>query len=230
MHSMRSPHMSRFIPCVLLLAALSIPASAAIIEFNDRATFEATVPGLTTFDFETGSGFPAAPSTVDVINATIDLSTSGGDSFVSLSDYGNGFGQAIGGSSGGAVDNFSAVVVVFSAPYYAVGFDNLDLTANEFAIVNLVTASGTTAYSRIDADGDFSTAAFFGFWSDEAIVGLRVWSGNNPADLPGSRANLIDNLSISRIQPNVPEVPEPSTFWLLTGAGLVFAGWRKKRS
>src|SRR4029078_422249 len=131
------------------------------------AVFNATVPGVVTFDFETGSGFPLAPAPLDFIDASIDLSTSGGDSVVRLQDFANGFGQAIGGSSGGGINNFLPVVITFSAPYFAVGFDALDPTQfpSEYAIINVVFASGSVTYVRTDPDAAFDTAPFFGVWS-----------------------------------------------------------------
>jgi len=215
--------MIRFLLSGAMLFALVAPSSAAIIEFADRTFFNTIVPGVVTFDFETGSGFPAAPAALDLIDATIDLSTSGGDSFVQLQNFGFGFGQAIGGSSGGAIDNFLAIAVVFSAPYYAVGFDILDLTEfgviDEYGIIEVVQSSGVSTFTRINPDADFATAPFFGVWSDEAITGVRVWSADSANGQPGTRANLIDNLSVAR----TAAVPEPSSI-LLLGLGLAAFG------
>jgi hypothetical protein len=217
--------MARFLSCVVLLVALAPHSDAAVIEFFDRATFNATVPGVVTFDFETGSGFPLAPAALDFIDASIDLSTSGGDSVVQLQSYGLGFGQAIGGSSSGGIDNFLPVVVTFSAPYFAVGFDDLDLTQfpSEYAIIDVAFSSGVVRYLRTDPDSSFATAAFFGVWSDEPIIGVRVWSADTPDGAPGTRANLIDNLDVSRTA-----VPEPATLSLVS-AGLVLLARRRRR-
>lgn len=218
--------MSRLICFCLMLVALAAYSDAAVFEFFDRATFNATVPGVVTFDFETASGFPAAPAPLDFIDASIDLSTSGGDSVVQVQDFGNGFGQAIGGSSGGNIDNFQPVVVTFGAPYYAVGFDDLDLTPfpSEYAIIDVAFSGGVVRYLRTDPDADFATAPFFGVWSDEPIIGVRVWSGDTPDGAPGTRANLIDNFSVSR----TAAVPEPATLSLL-GAGLVLVVRRRRQ-
>lgn len=213
--------------CACLITALSGPSFGAYIEYSDRFAFEAAVPGVVSYDFETASGFPLAQAPLDSIGATIDLSTSGGDSTVTVSDFGFGWGQAIGGRTNDAVDNFAAVVISFSAPYYAVGFDDLDLTPNEYAIINVVFASGSNLFLRTDGDGDFGTAPFFGVWADEPIIGVRVWSGDNPTDSPGVRANLIDNLSVSRIGVDTT-VPEPTT-WLLFGSGLALAAFRRRQ-
>lgn len=219
--------MHRPLTYAFLIAALSVPSFGAFVEYNDRAAFEAAVPGVVTFDFETSSGFPLAQAPLDSIGATIDLSTSGGDSTVTVSEYGNGFGQAIGGRLNDNVDNFLAVVIAFSAPYYAVGFDDLDLTDDEYAIINVVFSSGSFNFLRTNPGGDFTQAPFFGIWSDEAILGVRVWSGDNPTDSPGVRANLIDNLSVSRIGANA-DLPEPTT-WLLFGTGLALVAFRRRR-
>jgi hypothetical protein len=74
--------MRRLLFGVMLVAAVAARADAAVVEFFDRALFNATVAGVVTFDFETGSGFPLAPAPLDFIDASIDLSTSGGDSVV----------------------------------------------------------------------------------------------------------------------------------------------------
>ena len=58
-------------------------------------------------------------------------------------------------------------------------------------------------------------------------MGLRVWSGNNPTDLPGVRANLIDKLSVARTS-LTPNVPEPTTR-LLLGGGLALVAFRRRR-
>lgn len=219
--------MARLMICGVLLAVFSAHSDASVIEFSDRATFNATVPGVVTFDFETTSGFPAAPAPLDAIDATIDLSTPGGDSVVQIQNFGS-FGQAIGGSNNGAIDNFLPVAITFNAPYFALGFDDLDLTqlgvVDEFAIIDVTFSSGTVRFLRTDPDADFSTAPFFGIWSDEAILGVNVWSSDTPTGDPNTRANLIDNLAVSRIA----ATPEPATLWLI-GAGLILVGTRFRR-
>jgi hypothetical protein len=192
-------------------------------EFSDRAAVNAAVPGVNVFDFETTSGYPSAPAALDFINATIDLGTPGGDSVVRVQNFGNGFGQSIGGSSGGQIDNFRPVVITFSAPYYAVGLDDVDLTqSDEFAIIDVASTSGTVRYLRTDPDSSFSTAPFFGVWSDQPINSVTVWSSDTADGVVGGRANLIDNLAVSRIA-----VPEPTLIAVLGTSALVIGLGRR---
>lgn len=211
---------------LVLYGLIVARGQSAFIEFTDSATFNATVSGVVLQDFEVVSGFPLAPAGLDFIDATIDLSTPGGDSDVSLQDFGNGFGQAIGGRSGGAIDNFLPVLISFSAPYYAVGFDDLDLTSTpaEFAIITVNFAAGPpVTFNRFELDSDFSTAAFFGIWSTIPITSVEVYSADNIGDPPGSRANLMDNLVYSRIA----AVPEPAT-WVTSAAALALLIARRR--
>jgi hypothetical protein len=57
--------MRRLLFGVLLVAAVAGRADAAVVEFFDRAVFNATVPGVVTFDSRRAAAFrsPLRPST-----------------------------------------------------------------------------------------------------------------------------------------------------------------------
>lgn len=218
---MRFRLLSVFCLSALVTSLVGMPVFAAAI-YSDRALFLAAVPGATNYDFEVGSGFPSAPgSLASFAGGVVTLNTDDGDAAASLSDYGSGFGQAIGGQVGGAVDNFAALRLTFSPPRFAVGFDDLDLTGvdgspDEFAIINVTYANAAPAeqFSVSDGDGDFATAAFFGIVSADPIENIQVFSADAIGGLPGSRANLIDNVVLI--------VPEPASIMLISG-GLLLA-------
>ena len=192
--------------------------------------FLAAVPGATNYDFEVGSGFPAAPASLaSFAGGAVALSTDAGDAAAALQNFGSGFGQAIGGQNGGAIDNFAALRLTFTPPRFAVGFDDLDLTGDggspsEVAIINVAYANAAPAetFSVTDGDGDFATAAFFGIVSADPIASIQVFSADALGGLPGGRANLIDNV--------VLRVPEPASLALFQiGALMAMFGTGRRR-
>jgi hypothetical protein len=205
---------------ILLTAAMlaSAPiANAALITFSDRATFLGAVPGAVNYDFETSSGFQAAVAPLTSFAAgQVTTTTPGGAAAVDIQTFGFSFGQAIGGlSAAGGIDNFAPVLLTFTTPQSAVGFDDLDLTPDELAIirVSFSDATPTQTFTVTDTDGDFSTAGFFGVVSMNPIASIEVFSAESPTEGPNSRANLIDNVVLAN------PVPEPEA-WLTASFGL----------
>ena len=81
-----------------------------------------------------------------------------------------------------------------------------------------------------ETDNDFSTAAFFGIASDVALQSVTIYSSETAGGAVGTRANLIDNLAISRIAAD-GGVPEPATWaMMISGFGVVGALMRRRRS
>ena len=214
----------------LVVAAVLPQAQGSFLEFTDRATFNTIVSGVVLNTFET----PAAPASLDAIDSTIDFSTIGGDTVVHISAYGFGFGQAIGGSTGNLQDSFKPILITFSAPYYAFGFDDLDLTQSptEVAIIQVEFANGsTTLVTRDDPDNSFATAPFWGIWSNVAIKSVQVYSVDALAADPVFRANLIDNVVYSRDSAKLSETPELATLWAgVLGIGVLALRQRRRAS
>jgi hypothetical protein len=225
----KSKQLGIYLLSALAVGLLSASANAAVT-YTDRATFLASVSGETNYDFEVGSGFPAAPASLtSFAGGSVLLSTDGGDPAAALQPFASGsFGQAIGGQAGGEVNNFKALRLTLAVPMFAMGFDDLDLTGlggvpDELAIINVEYSNGAPAeqYSVTDGDADFATAAFFGIVSANPIASIQVFSADTLESPPGGRANLIDNVILV--------VPEPATGMLLVGAAVATIGTFRRR-
>jgi len=205
---------------------LLIPAAANATTYSDRATFNTAVTGVVNNDLES---LPVGPVST-VFGVETIASGAGGDAQISTYSSGT-FGHALGG--GGAQGAFDSVVFDFTAPIFAFGFDDLDLTGanSEFANISITLQGGATSlFSVSETDSDFSTAAFFGFASGTAIQSVRIWSSDAAGGDVGTRANLVDNLAISRIAQG-GGVPEPSTWALvIVGFGLTGSLLRRNRA
>lgn len=205
-------------------------APAAIVSFTDRAAFLGAATGTSTFDFQV----PTAPAAINEVGGgQVGLSTVGGANAVSLQVY--GATQAIGGRTAlGELNNFLPLLLTFTVPVTAFGFDNLDLTGGttEFAIVTVNFADATPAQVFTFSGGAPQEAVFFGLTSTSAIASVQIYSGDTAASAPGARGNLIDNLVIGTAAPDPPPtgVPEPGA-WVtaLSGIGLVMVGRLKRR-
>jgi hypothetical protein len=214
------PYLKFIIPLLL------IPGAASATVYADRTAFNTAVSGVVNSDLES---LPLGVTTTVFGVETISSGSFAGGGLIS--DYGNGFGHALSGaSSGGGENAFDSLVFIFTAPIFAFAFDDLDLTASEFANIRVTLQGGASSlFSVSDTDGDFATAGFFGFSSATALQSVEVWSSNLAGGPVGERANLVDNLAISRSPTG--GVPEPSSWALMImGFGLAGAVMRRTRS
>ena len=75
----KSKQLGFYLLSALAVGLLSASANAATT-YTDRATFLASVSGEVNYDFEVGSGFPAAPASLaSFAGGHVLLSTDGGD-------------------------------------------------------------------------------------------------------------------------------------------------------
>ena len=208
-----------------IIPLLLIPGAASATVYTDRTAFNSAVTGVVNSDLE------ALP--LGVTTTVFGVETIASGSFASgglITDYGNGFGHALSGAtSGGGENAFDSLVFTFTAPIYAFAFDDLDLTASsEFANIRVTLQGGATSlFNLSETDSDFSTAAFFGFSSNTALQSVEVWSSDTAGGAVGTRANLVDNLAISRIPTGVPEPSAWAT--LILGFGLAGSALRRTR-
>ncbi len=207
------------------------PASATVISYTDRASFEAALASPTTFDFNS-----------QTLNLHVDVT--GGTDFgaFTISDTGSGSDIYIrdstsGSASSGIVDGTKFVrynensagavemTVTFDSAVRGFGFDynNAD-TNDDFTL----TVDGFSAsFPGVLASG---TSGFFGLVSSEpSIAGLTFDFYDSPT--AGSGVLGVDNFTWSARLNSTTSVPLPGTLPLfLSGlAGLGLLGWRRRR-
>jgi hypothetical protein len=208
-----------------IIPLLLIPGAASATVYTDRTAFNSAVSGVVNSDLES---LPLGVTTTVFGVETIASGSFAGGGLIT--DYGNGFGHALSGAEAGGGENaFDSLVFTFTAPIYAFAFDDLDLTASsEFANIRVTLQGGASSlFNLSETDSDFSTAAFFGFSSNTALQSVEVWSSDTAGGAVGTRANLVDNLAISRIPTGVPE---PSAWaMLIVGFGLAGSALRRTR-
>ena len=209
-----------------IIPLLLIPGAASATVYTDRTAFNSAVTGVVNSDLES---LPLGVATTVFGVETIASGSFAGGGLIT--DYGNGFGHALSAATagGGGENAFDSLIFTFTAPIYAFAFDDLDLTASsEFANIRVTLQGGATSlFNLSETDSDFSTAAFFGFSSNTALQSVEVWSSDTVGGAVGTRANLVDNLAISRIPTGVPE---PSAWaMLIVGFGLAGSALRRTR-
>jgi len=138
--------------------------------------------------------------------------------------YGQAQGSNVGGSSGGAVDNFKPLRFDFLQPVYGFAFDDFDLTLDESPVVSVSFADGSSFTHVL---GTVSTAfdpLFYGVSSTVALTHVEVFSSDASFNYaPGNRANLVGNVTLG-----VTAVPEPPSL-VLGAVGLALALFVKAR-
>jgi hypothetical protein len=202
----------RFLPMKIILT-LALPLAtflttnvygAAVTTYSSRPTFLDALSESDNWSFNGPEGNP-----VIILNSLgtniVGVSTQGGDAQGKIHE------NALCGSVGGAVDCFPPVVLTLLEPRNAFGFDNLDFTDDEEAVVNITFANGDPSQQFVfdlGAEPPF-TPIFFGVTSDQPIATVSVYSRDpGTADI-GLRANVIDNVTVGNA------VPEPVTLVLL---------------
>lgn len=203
--------MKKLIP-VLIFGALLVPgAQGSITTYTTRSTFESALATPTTFDFDQANG------PVSTLGSLLGVSTIGGD------PNGQIFGNSLFGSLTDNVESFLPVQFSFLTNGFAFGYDNLDLTADEEAVITISYASGPSDVFTVSLGGqDDFTPVFFGAISTDAISNVQVYSRTIGEDTIGDRQNIIDNVTVDAGP--ITATPEPSSLMLMSGGLLILLG------
>jgi hypothetical protein len=184
---------------------------ASVTTYNSRAAFLGALASENTWDFNGPEGNP-----VIILNSLgtdiVGVSTQGGDAAGVIHD------NALCGSVSGAVDCFRPVAFALLQPRNAFGFDNLDLTEAEEAVVDIAFANGDPSQQfTIDLGGQPAlTPIFFGVTADQSIASVSVYSRDPGTTVIGQRANVVDNVTVGTAVPEAGTL----TLFIAASAGL----------
>ncbi|MBT9458258.1 MAG: VPLPA-CTERM sorting domain-containing protein [Burkholderiaceae bacterium] len=205
-----TPSLAGLARTALLAIGLTATATAGAQTIHAaRADFNAAVPNRYDYNFNTDGMVNILSSAVGHL---ADVSTAGQD------PHGQAYGGALWGSIADAHNAFTTLRFDFMQPVMGFAFDDLDLNGSEWAIIDVSYVGGGTTRYALTTLTPF-TPVFFGVTSMTGLASVSVFSDDTAAGLaPGSRANLIDDVSISTLP-----VPEPASVALLL-AGLAVVG------
>ncbi len=200
-----------------LAIATASPARAAVITYNSSAAFLAAVTSSDTWTFN-GPNYNPVIRLNSLGTDIVSVATQGGDAAGII------FDNALCGRTGSAVDCFKPVVFTILEPRNAFGFDNLDFTVDEEAVVVVNFAGGAPPFSKAFGLGGHPafTPTFFGIISDDLLASVTVYSRTIGSTAIGQRANVIDNVIVGSTA-----VPEP-TMLLLVGSAMASGLLRRR--
>ncbi len=204
---------------IFFIALLSInTANAALITYTDRASFEASYPGLQTEDFEDVTDISQVLSSTNIEPGVTFSLTSGTNAYLAAPEQSSNPSQAIGvnlpRSAGWAMD--------FSIPVDAVALDIFQNNGGGsqfgydiFASVDVFGVAGLLGSFNVTVPS--GSAGFMGVFSNSDLITRLTINESNSFD-------VIDNVSFGRVS----SVPVPAAAWLF-GSGLIgLIGMRKK--
>lgn len=208
--------------------AAALDAAATVTVYSDQTAFLGALPPaqVSTFDFETSSGFPPGGAGPASYVGNIDGVTFVGVTNTSLAVPAGT--QAFSGLDLGFTCCFGIGTIDFTGlpqQPYAFGLFGGDLTVDEIVRVVVGFSDGTATGYSIALDGQPAfTEIFFGLHdSARTIRFLQIFGANAATPNAAERAWVIDDLSIAA-------VPEPGTWAMLAAGLLAVAGLSRRRS
>jgi len=213
----------------LLAAGLPVPAHAAFVQFNDRATFDALGPfvGVDWGVFGPDGTVISTPDSRVVGGLTIGVGSSQGA--LQRYDEGTSFtgnfavGDHLLGDAGSESDSF---IVRFgpSVKGFGTQVDSHYIRGDYNGSIELFSASNvslfTAPFSGTNTFAEDNTAPFVGITSDLANISYAIFTIDQSFDpnIPAKAGSLL----INRLDVIAAKVPEPSPLAVLATAVMAF--------
>lgn len=209
-----------------LVLILAVDAQSATILYSDSTAFLAALPPgqVSTYDFETNSGFPAAGA-----GAASYVGSLGAVTFIGIThdepEAPSGT-QVFSGVDVGFSCCFGIAAIDFTSlpeQPYAVGFFGGDLIEDEIIRVHVGFSDGSNSSYELSLGAlPAFTDVFFGLVDSERRVRvLQIFGANAATPDTANRAWYIDDLTTAA-------VPLPAT-WAMLGAGFAALAGRVRR-
>lgn len=223
---------------VVISTLTSVEARAAIIDYSDRATFEAATGATTVEDFTTSYHYPI---TTGILNSSTNLVVANGTpitpgmilpgvTYSTSIGSGNFFNIDLGGGifQGGFLDSFGksqVLTITFDHAQSGFGFDSYDLAGN--FVVDIYSGSTLLASQSITTNASQNYLTFYGFGSSsQNITSATITGDDDGGDTGGIPvAFALDDFTYNS-SVSAPG-PTPGT-GLLTFGFLALVGLAKK--
>ena len=201
------------------LSVFSTFTNAALLTYDNSGDLFLNPGSQTTYDFEVSSGFPVASVGFEYIGLfdNINFDATVYDTSISVSGD-----QSMAGATGtGSPANID---LTLGSDVFGVGFWGLDLTEDEYIVLNVTFSDSTSQSYNIALNGQARlTPIYFGLYSDDPTQTITNIMFSGTDSVGRLRAWSIDDLTV------ISAVPVPAAAWLFISglAGLMVVSRRK---